>query len=362
MTPSGKIHRMMNLALGVIAALVTATPLRAEMVGQGDHTLPAPEQAAPEQAAPEQAATDQAPIDQKARDRAPAIIAAFETWLDVQGADRAAIALRHQGRDVTQWARGISADQVVDLASLGKAITGVCVARLEQQGRLTYGQPARDILGFGRAKTPISDFLTHSSGLQQDNTQKAMIKWLDDPTPRWDEVAKSALGLWRKRQDGFAYNNENYAVLGAVVEAATKAPYHQTCQDLALSPAGLRGQPSDRTAAFLPWGGWAMSVADYARFYDYAFGPEGLGNQLGDLPRASVAPHIHYGTGVFQRETKQGRNLWHFGALCIKDQVALGSYAVRWTNGWTLTVWYNACVDFDAMFGLDQALAKAAWQ
>ena len=362
MTSRAMIHRVMILALGAIAGLVTAAPIRAEMAGQGDRTRPAAELAAPELATPDQPAPDQTAIDQNTRDRAAAITAAFETWLDAQGADKAVIALRHQGRDVAQWVRGMAADQVVDLASLGKAITGVCIARLEQQGRLTYAQPARDILDFGRAKTPISDFLTHSSGLLHDSTQKLMITWLDDPTPRWGEVAKSALSLWRKRQDGFAYNNENYAVLGAVVEAAAKAPYHQTCQDLALTPAGVRGQLGDRTAAFLPWGGWAMSVTDYARFYDHAFGPDGLGDQLGDLPRASVAPQIHYGTGVFQRETKQGRNLWHFGALCIKDHVALGSYAVRWTNGWTLTAWYNACVDFDAMFGLDQALAKVAWQ
>lgn len=288
----------------------------------------------------------------------------YATWLDQVGAQTGVMALRYQGQPVATLEFGRAGDQPHDLASLSKAITGVCIAALVDEGRLTYDTHAREILSLPRAApVSIAQLLTHGSGLHADHTQGPMAVWRNDPTPRWSEVADRAMTRKRIGRDkSYYYSNENYAVLGAVIEAVTGQPYETACRDRVLTPAGVTGAGSDLARAFLPWGGWDMSLPDYAAFYDYAFGAAGvLTPHLRELPRSEIVPSVHYGMGVMQRDRGAATNVWHFGALCFHDGPNFGSYAVHHDTGWTITAWWDACITGEEMFALDQAMVNVSY-
>jgi len=297
--------------------------------------------------------------------RADDFRAQFSTWADKAGVTQAVLALRFNDQPVETIALGMAPDKPVDLASLSKAITGVCMAALVDENRVTYDTEARQILNLPQAaKVTIGALLNHATGLEKDHTQGPMLAWKDDPTPRWPEIAPKAIDPDRLSNGPakYHYSNENYAVLGALIETVTGQGYQTACRQRVLDPAGVTGGASDQFAAYLPWGGWAMSVADYAQFVDYAFGSGGiLTDRLGDLPRQQIDGPVFYGMGMTQRDFQGGQNVWHFGALCFNDGPNLGSYAVRFVNGWTLTVWYNACVTWPEMAELDAALAGVAF-
>lgn len=299
-------------------------------------------------------------------DRARAFEAAFGAWLDEVGATQGVLALRHDGQPVAAWSRGRDAEDLVDLASLSKAITAVCTAALVDEGRLYYDNSAREILGLpDAAPVMIGDLLSHASGLEKDHTQGPMSWWKDDPTPRWAEITPNALKPDRITGDGrYHYSNENYAVLGTVIEAAAGQDYEDACRDRVLTPAGIGGTASDRFAAYLPWGGWAMSMLDYATFMDYAFGVNGiLTDRLADLPSVTIDGPVSYGMGMIQRDMGpgRGRNVWHFGALCFNDGPNFGTYTVHWETGWTVTAWYNACLTGPEMTALDLAMVRVSY-
>ena len=288
----------------------------------------------------------------------------FEGWLASVGATEGVLALRYNGEPVATWSRGRDATDPVALASLSKAITGACVASLVDDGLLSYDQPARDILDLPEAApVTIGQLLSHASGLHKDYTQGPMAAWKDDPTPRWAELTPRALEPGRLAEGGtYHYSNENYAVLGTVIEKVTGMPYEHVCRTRVIDPAGVQGGGSDRFAAYLPWGCWQMTAADFGGFVDYAFGPQGiLTDRLGDLPSVVIDGPVRYGMGMLQREMDVGRNVWHFGALCFFDGPDLGAYAVHWRNGWTVTAWYNACVTWPDMAALDAAMAGVAY-
>ncbi|EAQ02772.1 putative beta-lactamase [Pseudooceanicola batsensis HTCC2597] len=288
----------------------------------------------------------------------------FADWMETAGIDRGAIAVRYDDRSILTWAQGMDADAPVDLASLSKAVTATCIAALVREGALDYDMAARDILGLRRAApVTIGALLSHATGLDRDHTQRPMAWWKDDPTPRWPEITPRALD--RERLTGGAryyYSNKNYAVLGTVIEEVTGDSYESACRSRVLEPAGVAGSASARFAAYLPWGGWSMTVADYARFVDHAYGDESvLGAPLANLPRTVIEGPVAYGMGMLQREMAGGVNLWHFGALCFAGGPDLGSYAVRWLNGWTVTAWYAGCATGPEMARLDATLVSVAF-
>ncbi|WP_136634634.1 serine hydrolase domain-containing protein [Pseudooceanicola onchidii] len=302
--------------------------------------------------------------DAAAMDRVPAFEAAFDGWLDQVGARTGVLALRYNGQPVATWARGRDADDPVPLASLSKAITATCIAALVDEGRLAYDSRAGAVLDLpDAAPVTIGDLLSHATGLQKDYTQGPMAFWKDRPDPRWAEITPRALDPARLTGGrSYYYSNENYAVLGTVIEAVAGMPYTDACRARVLDPVGVSGAPSDRFAAYMPWGGWQMTMGDYARFVDHAFGPGGvLTDRLATLPEVVIDGPVRYGMGMIQRDMGDGRNVWHFGALCFLDGPNLGSYAVHWRSGWTLTAWYDACITGQEMADLDRTMVQIAY-
>lgn len=298
----------------------------------------------------------------QAEERAEAIIAAYGAWLDSVDAE-GVIALRYAGEPVADVSFGWPVDRPIELASVGKSITAACIHRLVEDGAVSYDASFADVVGRGPNVT-IAQLVTHASGLRKDSTQKDMPGWAGDAPHRAADVLDRVIA--RDAPDRgpgrYGYNNENYALLGLVVEAVTGDSYERACRARVLTPLGLQAEASPIAGAYLPWGGWVMRADDYAAWHAQWYGPEGpLGQTPLDHPHVELAQGIYHGVGSFVRPTAEGGNHWYFGALCLPGRINIGSYAVTWGGGWTLVAGYDACVTWDDMARLDQTLVRAAF-
>ena len=263
------------------------------------------------------------------------------------------------------WGKDWDPDHPVELASLSKAITAACVLALAKAGRLALDRSAASYLGLAPADpAPLSQLLTHSAGLGPDSTQSYLslaVALLDQDRGRLAEFA-----LTRETQSGtagqYSYNNENYAVLGRVIEAATDDPYQTVCARRLFEDRALQATRSRRTGAALPWGGWSMSVQDYGRFFNDVFGPLGrVGQAPFDHPHVALDGGAFVGPSVIFRPYNEGFNFWHFGSWCMPVVLEAGSFAVRWENGWSVVVAYDTCLTPSAGIALDRALSLSAY-
>lgn len=300
--------------------------------------------------------------------RALALEDTFRAWLATVGAEKAVLSVYHEGAEIHRAGIGMSPATPVEIASLSKAITAVCAATLIRDRIWSTETTSRSVLGIGPDDITVARLLTQSGGIWPDQTQGLMLLWINDPTSRAGLAAKLAL---QRRDRGkpvgeHHYNNENYAILGAMIERETGLALHDACAPRALSPAGVKeAAPSPVTGGMLSWGGWTMTASDYGAFHHHWFGPEGaIGRAVPDWPHAGVNGPVQYGMGMYQREVQGVFNLWHFGAWCIPGGLSAGSFAAIWQAEWNVVAAYDRCVSYDEMGALDDALAAVAlgWQ
>ena len=292
----------------------------------------------------------------KAQDQAriEAIATAWSNWADAQNIGDGAIAITWQGEVVFSAGRGIDPETPVELASLSKAITAICLSDLVGQGVISYESTGADILGLAGQPGQISvaQFLTHTSGLAEDTTQLRMPFWFGDSAPRWTAVM-NVLGDRALGTTEFVYNNENYAALGSLIEAATGLPYAEACApSVAAYPTAAL---SRQTGSYGPFGGWVMSVTDYASFHASMFG-----GQPPSGPTSDAGGGALYGLGTFQRPFDGSWNAWHFGLLCMPGRIEAGSFAVNLRGEWGIVVAFDRCKSWDVLGTLDAALVGAA--
>ena len=281
---------------------------------------------------------------------------AVADWLKANSAN-GVVAIQPPDAEMAVIALGIPADTQVELASLSKSITAICAHSLIQDGWLNYGAPvSQHVPGFEGAT--VGDLITHQSGIIEDATQQFMGAWLGDTEHRARDIVSQM--RTRKAPIGahgdYTYSNDNYALLSLVIEDVADAPYTETCIARALDPAGAEAIASPQTVAFLSWGGWAMTVADYLKFHAYWYDTSSAA-----LPEysADLGGGVHYGLGMYGRPMRGGANHWHFGLLCFEDQLNAGTYAVGFYNDWHVVVAYDACVDWAAMSALDATITDA---
>lgn len=305
-------------------------------------------------------ATITVPHTTLAQERLTTVGAEFATWLSEQTAN-GVLALFDGPRLIGHAEHGLAATDIVEIASLSKAITAICASELVREGRLDWSDPFDDIYGSG-PDVPLKALVTHSGGLGPDGTQMGMAFWFDRPGP----FARDVLGLMEARggnsgkAGAYDYNNENYALLGLAIEAASEARYVDACRARVLSPAGAMGGPGPRSGGFLPWGGWGMTVADFGRVMAHWFAPQGdIAQDPFAYPAIKVGGSVHYGLGVFQRQSGSGYSFWHFGALCLPRRFAGGAYAITTAEGWTLVAAYDACPEDGALRDMQSRLLDA---
>ncbi len=269
------------------------------------------------------------------------IESAWRDWMARSGRTTGGLAVMHQGRLVHQAAMGAgAAGNAVPLASLSKAVTGVCVAGLVDRGRLAFDTPLSQALArtFARLGAPadprmqgitIGQLLVHRAGFDRadggDPVTGRRATYLRTATatrPSFDEQMKWVLRgrLPLAPGERFAYTNAAYLMLGAVIEEASGQDYESFCRNTTLAPLGVRGAALDPAWRILAsYGGWRMPLGDYGRFYQaFAAGSAAIGPEARRWMMSPEGKQIgggaHYGLGTFVRPTPGGGNFWHWGS------------------------------------------------
>lgn len=284
---------------------------------------------------------------------------AWRAWMTKYGRKTGGLAVIHGDRPVREAAMGQQAvGAPVPVASLSKAVTGVCIAGLIERGRLSFNTPlsqalARTMARVGQPSDPrlaaatISQLLVHRAGFaaKEDVVNAPLADYLHSHTARRTAFEAQLRWIFRQRVTfapgtHYAYSNAAYLILGAVIEEASGRDYENYCRETVLVPLGARDAELDPAWRIMSsYGGWRMPTADYGRFYQaFALGNPAIGAQarawMMSPEGKQVGGAVHYGLGTFVRPTRTGGgNFWHWGAW---------TYALRGAHDGTLNASYSA--------------------
>jgi CubicO group peptidase (beta-lactamase class C family) len=151
------------------------------------------------------------------------------------------------------------------LASVPKMFTGVAIAQLVQQGKLSYQDTVATVLpdypnpSVARRLT-IAQLLTHRSGLPEflfNPTYRQSSTPIVAPRDYWQFFAGDSLRFPPGTQ--WEYSSSNYIVLGAIVERLAGQDFYEYVQQRVFLPARMTG------TSYLTSGG-APRATPYTRF------------------------------------------------------------------------------------------------
>lgn len=317
----------------------------------------------------EQTETETAPtISTTTQLRADKIVSAWSGWVNDYTPTEASIAVSYDGNLVASQGEGRSATTPAPIASLTKAITGVCVAKLVDSGLLEFDSTVQSIVPELATDVTLASLLTHTSGFSSDITQDPSIyPGVNQEYLLWvsqQELSASGAGAINST---YAYNNSNYAMLGAAISAVTDKTYETACNELVLEPAGITNASLNPDWRIMSsWGGWSLSAVDHQKFITSYFDSDGYLNQSPlDFANVSRGGGAYYGLGFAFRERQDGGyNFWHNGSWQTNYdgvQYRFATYFASWNNGWSVTVNHNiSTFQYDAS-ELDSLLANAAY-
>jgi len=288
------------------------------------------------------------PASAKPNEVAANVDAAVTSWMADRHIADAEVAVALNEDIVGAFDHGWKASDRQPVASLSKAITGICIAGLVDHNKLSLDEPLGTVLAgyFARAhkgaepKDPrfkaitIEELLTHRAGLRKNA--------FDDKNDH--SVAASFRTATRTMLDfdpgsTISYSDSGYLILGYVAQLIGGRTYPATCGKVFTRlgmPAGA-GIIDETLVARAPNGGWDISADDYARFL-YAFDPRSgvlgpttrqwLDALAGDpgyakgrkspptqAPCARFSGKPAYGFGVCMKRTARGTQYYHDGLL-----------------------------------------------
>ena len=130
---------------------------------------------------------------------------AFQAWVQAAGIGKAAIAVGYEGAFVHAVGIGQNAGEPADVASLSKAITAMCLADVLSENGLTYemriGDALEGLTHEQSANLTIAQFVSQGSGLDEDETQDHMWRWVGEGSDRHQDAAMRALSrgpIWHR--------------------------------------------------------------------------------------------------------------------------------------------------------------------
>ena len=234
----------------------------------------------------------------------------------------------------------------VPIASLSKAITGVCIARLVDSGKLGFDAEIETLLSGYFCKHPpkdsrvrkitVAQLLTHTSGITDDPSQSMTKRFRPFSKTSENLLVTVALSrpLGREPGSGYVYNNMNYAVLGLIVETVTGEAYEKYCGREVLEAVGVQDATLDPDWRILgAFAGWKISAEGYAKFLSYFDPSKGLlKTQPADWPKApDLRGGWSYSLGVFMHESAFGPqyNFTHPGRW-EGPNASFGAYFALW--------------------------------
>ena len=268
----------------------------------------------------------------------------FKQWMSENRVDDASLAAMKEGSIAKSFGYGrLQPSQPAQVASLSKAVTAVCIARLIDDGRLSFESPLGTVLAatFQRLGQPIDSrlkaitieqLLKHRSGLPREPAG------ITAPLHNMSETFSKVLRTRLETEPGtkMSYSNIGYVTLGIVVEAISGRNYESYCRSAALEPMKATGSIDPQLHWRAPNGGWRISAIDYAKFVQ-AFDSQShvLGSRSRDWLDAQTG-NPDYGLGTFLRRVSNGINYWHDGS--VATPLGGGAIFVKHSNGWTVIV------------------------
>jgi CubicO group peptidase (beta-lactamase class C family)/phage-related protein len=297
---------------------------------------------------------------------------AFRNWLNTYKITNASLTVMLSGGIVGKFGYGQrNADSIVAVASLSKAITGVCIATLVDAGRLgftdTIGTRLRAFLtnhppaDTRASNITIEHLLRHRSGLGTDPTQGAGMSTLPNRDSADEAIAQRALAVNLSSNPGstYFYNNANYSLLGMVIREITGEAYEAYCHRILLGRGASRARIGAGLRAMGAFGGWEISAAEYASF-GRAFDK---GQRLLSTRAHTFIDGGTYGLGVNVVRTATGRNVFHFGdwQSSATTPSEIGAFFALWDNNVSIVANYDRHVSDAARTALDNALRNAAY-
>ncbi len=302
------------------------------------------------------------------------VSAVFQKFAENHALSEASLAIGYDRGLVHGEGVGRIADAPVPVASLSKAVTAVCLANLFRTRNLPFTTTLADLtpqLSALRVTPPahardirVSDLVSHTSGLDPDITQGNMPSPSFGPAGLHRRIAFQAMArnAMRGVRGRFYYNNGNYAILAAVIEAVSGREYAPFCAETVLTPAGATSaHMQGRLAALSSFGGWDISAADHTRFLMHWFAPEQPWiARPQDFPGAETATGSVYGLGMSRKELRGGQVYTHFGMICTDQaQDGTGAVAIVLPGSYAMTVTWNRCLDDDTILEFIADLSAA---
>jgi CubicO group peptidase (beta-lactamase class C family) len=292
-------------------------------------------------------------------------------WMAQNGIEKSSLAIGRSGTILRAVGQKRSPDTPYPLASLSKAVTGMCMNQVLADTPYTWDSTMTDLAPeFAKMNfTPatqmrdltLNQVATHTSGLpvklNYGNMSARNTTLSSQPT-----MARAAL----KEPENFGprgvyvYSNANYAVLGFLIEAMTGQPYGDICKTKIMIPAGAtKAGVMDRMSKTAAYGGWSASVEDYARFAMFWFDPAQPWMQ--DPSRFAFDEAAGYGMGASVRQSKKGVSITHFGRWTHIDprKPNIGALFFVQPDGTTVVANWERSLEIPLYRDLLHALRKA---
>jgi D-alanyl-D-alanine carboxypeptidase len=174
------------------------------------------------------------------------------------------------------------------IGSVSKSITGLAVALLIQDGKLTLDSELGPVLGEyfkkrGRAMDPslekitIRRLLSHTAGLRTNYTSDPanginnnhILPRAAFNSHSWVYLTMAGADV-SNGSDKFVYSNISYLLLGLVVEAVSGLDYEEFCKQRIFQPLGLTTAESAGGGwrILLPFAGWWMTPAELIKIWN----------------------------------------------------------------------------------------------
>jgi CubicO group peptidase (beta-lactamase class C family) len=313
------------------------------------------------------AATPGLPAPGPTETQIAAIEATWRGWMAETGLSQGAMALALPDGRVIGAGLERDASTPVPVASLSKAITGLCLAGLLAEHGLDWSTRLGDIAaGMSAAGvTPrpwnadvtLGGLATHTAGLQPDLTQGELVGRTHGALGLHRRVASEALaeGAIRGTPGTYFYSNTNYAVLGVAIEALSGRSYAATCMERVLHPAGIEGAVIEgRMGSMSSYAGWEVSAEDYARLARHWFA---AGQPHVDAPETGALAG-GYAMGYFIEGSGRDAMVTHNGRLCFDEALREGHGAsfVAHGSGLAFAASWGNCIDRAAYTRLTDAI------
>ena len=145
-----------------------------------------------------------------------------------------------QGCGMADRERGLpwTPGTVSSIGSITKQFTAAGIARLQEQGRVSFQDPLKKYFPDAppdKAAITLHQLLTHTSGITDPEGIGDY-----DPIGR-EEYVQTVLAapLAFKPGEKYEYSNANFSLLGAVIELVTGKSYDRAMHELIFAPAGL---------------------------------------------------------------------------------------------------------------------------